>query len=254
MWNICGRVTRLRILVFIGQIILMFCWQQSHCYSSGDATNSSHKMPTTGLIENVLRNSSDWLRLLTHNNLQDGFDAIAKPKPETAINSLKYNDLLVEVKAETFTASINELLKRKDAGAQLLARYRDMNPVAENKKECGNNLDYKSHRKLCVMEILLAQYDILSSLTMAQRRDLLKECLAKYKDGRLGKYEASHLAFTALLSGRVLQQEKYPPFMDKIQENPDIVTFLAKGPQVSSSSVLNEILSQARQFLSNKSQ
>lgn len=254
MWNICGRDIKCKTPVFIGQIILILCWQQSPGYSSSAAPDPSQKMPTADLIEIVFREPSGWLPLQAHNNLQDGFNAIAKPESETAANPVEYKNLLGEFKAITYSTSVKELLKRKDAGTELLARYRGMDPVVENTAKPGKRrgLEYKSHESLCVMEIMLAQYDILDNLTKTQRRDLLKECLAKYRDGKLGKYEAGHRAFTALLLGRVLQQEKYPPFTFKIQEDPGIGLFLAKGPRVSNMSIINTILSQAQQFLSGR--
>jgi len=248
------RVIRFLILVLAGQFVLLFCWPHFPCYGSGDASEPFQKTPAADLIEIVLRDSSRWLPLLAHDKLQDGFDFIVKTKPETAADLPPNSNLQDELKAATFAASIQELLKRKDTGAELLARYRGMDPVVGNTAKPGKKreLEYKSHKRLCVMEIVLAQYDILDNLTKAHRRDVVKECLAKYQNGRLGKYEADHRAFTALLLGRVLQQEKYPPFMLKIQEDPDIVIFLVKGPQVSSMTTLNIILSQAQQFLSNK--
>lgn len=165
MCHICRRIIKYAIssaLVLIVQIFLISCGQQSPGSSFSDASNPLQKVSTAGLIEIVLSHSFYW-EMQSRNTVQAGFNAI------------------------TYKASIQELLKRKDAGTELLARYRGMNYIVKNNFKRGerSELDYELQEKLCEMEVMLAQYSIINNLTKTQRLDLLKAALAKYQEERL---------------------------------------------------------------------
>ena len=114
------------------------------------------EMSTAGLVETVL-DYPLYGDMRAYNSPQQGFDAVAG----------RFNGL-------------EELLKREDAGAELLARYLTLDPAAIDEDW---TLSQKG-RYVCSIgdvEILLAQDAILSGLTETQHYDLVKEAAAKYQ-------------------------------------------------------------------------
>lgn len=185
-------------------------------------------MSTEGLIETCL-NYPLYGDMMCYNSFQQGFERVAS----------RFNGL-------------RELLKREDVGTKLLAKYRKMDPSAIEESwtllQKGQYIAGFSY-----IELLLAQDAVLSSLTEAERLDLLAECLQKvhskqmYAEG-YGLFGQGH---TALIMGRILRKENDDAFNRKVQENETLRTFLEKGTFVNEEG-LNEILLQAQQFLSSK--
>jgi len=187
-----------------------------------------HNMSTAGLVVTVL--SYPLLGdMRTYNSIQQGFDAVAA----------QFNGILW-------------LLNRKDAGTELLARYRNMEPAAiKDNWTLLQKGDYAMG--IADIEILLAQYTILDDLTQAQLQGLLKETIAKYhvKQEYAEIYGQSGQACTAWLTGRALQQASYAPFEQRIQQDISLQNFLSTG-FYANDLVLSEIFSQAQQLLSGR--
>jgi hypothetical protein len=185
-------------------------------------------MSIPGLVETVL--SYPLLGdMRAYNSIQQGFDAVAG----------QFN-------------GIPELLNRKDAGTELLARYRTMEPAAiKDNWTLLQKGDYAMG--IANIEILLAQYTILDDLTLTQRQELLEETIAKYqiKQKYAEVYGQSGQECTAWLTGRALQQASYAPFEQKIQQDVSLQNFLSTG-SFPNDSVFSEIYSQAQQFLSGR--
>jgi len=185
-------------------------------------------MSTEGLVETVLSHPL-YGDMLAYNSLQQGFNAVV-----SGFNGLP------------------ELLNRQDAGTELLARYRAMNPAAIEESWTLEQQG-KYDMSFTYIEMLLAQDAILDSLTETQRRDLLAEALAKSQSKQ--QYAKIYGQFgqerTALLIGRALQQTNADAFNQKVMENAVLKDFLDDGT-FASVEVLNEIFSQAQQFLFGK--
>lgn len=217
-------------LVIIGQIILIVCWKHMPAFASDIAheKEQSKKESSAELIK-VFFNHPFYWRMHAHNSLQDGF----------------------EVTADTET--LYKLLTRKDAGTTLLAKYHKIeSDFKTGFKGKANDPDYflALHEKSCEMEMLLAQYTVIDKLTKNQRRALLKDALAKFQTTEHDK--TSRMIFTALLLGRILQQESYPPFMRTL-ERPPVKYFIEKAPlPLIATPIFNEILTQAQHFLSTQ--
>lgn len=221
---------------------------QIPCYASAGQAELAGTS-TAELVGTVLGEISFW-RLLAHNNLQDAFNALAEPKIVSGPDLSAGKDLVSGVSAAARAIHVKELLGRKDAGKELLAKYRSMAPVAGSSSKKQGSLDGEAYRGLCVIELLLAQYGVLENLGKTQRRYLLLECLAKHEHDSLKEQGGNHRIFAALLLGRIMKREQYAPFIGKvrIRKETGLRNFLAAGPQVEDPSVLNEIVVHARQF------
>lgn len=230
-----------------GPLLLCF-FQQIPCNAlAGQA--ELVETSTTELAGTVLRETSFW-RLLAHNNLQDAFNALVEPKTASGPDLSASKDLASEVSAAARAARVKELLRRKDAGRELLAKYSAMPPIAGSSSKQQGNLDGEAYRRLCVIELILAQSGILENLGKAQRRYLLLECLAKHEHESLKEQSGNHQIFASLLLGRIMRREQYPSFIGKvrIQKETGLRKFLSAGQQVVEPSVLKEIDVHARRF------
>jgi len=117
---------------------------------------SLHGMSTPALIESVL-NYPLFGDMHLYNSLQKGFEAV----------TARFN-------------GIQELLKRRDAGSVLLARYRTMDPAAISQRSTSVEKGAFVW-SFNIIEILLAQDAIQASMTEPERRKLRTDALAKYK-------------------------------------------------------------------------
>ena len=98
---------------------------------------------------------------------------------------------------------LQELLRRPDVGTELLARYRQMDPAGIQEK--GTSLQRGQYAiEFQHVEMLLAQRGVLSSMTVAERRDLLAECLEKSRSKEPPGYGVVDVAYTAWVMGRIL--------------------------------------------------
>lgn len=183
------------------------------------------EMSTEGLIETCLNYPLYW-EVVAYNSPQQGFDVVASR-----------------------FSGLQELLRREDAGSKLLARYCKMDPEA-----IGEDWTLLQKGKYAVgftyIEMLLAQDDIISRLTPAERRDLLAECLQKshskqvYAEG----YGYTGQANIAWIMGRILQKEDAEGFNQKIRGNENLQIFL-EGGSFMDEEILNDIFLQAQRYL-----
>lgn len=190
--------------------------------------NILKNMSTAGLVETVL-NYPLYGDIRAYDSLQMGFDHV----------SARFNGL-------------KELLNRKDAGTALIARYHTMDPAAIDE---GWTILQKGRHVTSIqdIEILLAQDAILANLAEKQCNDLVKEAITKIqaKQGHIEIYGDYGQESTAWVIALVLRRVNYEPFIQKIEEDITLQTFLSKG-SFAGDSTLNEILSLAEQFLSEK--
>jgi len=183
------------------------------------------KLTTSALVETVL-NYPLLMNYLAYNNPQQGFDMLVS----------HFNGL-------------QELFKREDAGTILLMRYHNMYPTEINDDWTDAEKGFYSF-SFSNIEMLLAQEQILDNLTETQCQELVSEALIKY-EAKLQQTEIYGFIAqesTALLMARVMQHAKYTPFMQELEKNTELKSFLTKG-SFATDSVMNEILSTAKQFI-----
>jgi hypothetical protein len=185
-------------------------------------------MSTKGLVVTVLEYPL-YGDIMAYNSIQQGFNKVAA----------QFNGL-------------SELLNRKDAGVELLAKYRNMNPADI---EADWSLVQKGSYavKIGNIEILLAQDSILSNFTETQLLELIQVTREKYlvKQQLAEIYGQSGKERSVWLMGKVLQQVGYPPFEQQIRLDMSLQYFIGGG-SFANDVVSNEIISHAEQFLSGK--
>lgn len=181
-------------------------------------------LSTAGLVETVL-NYPLFLDALAYNWPQEGFNAV----------SGQFNGL-------------QELLKRKDAGTTLLAKYKTMDPKAMGQDWTDlQKGDYAF--KFMYIEMLLAQPTVINGLTVEQERDLVRELLAKTDAKRQSEiYGGLSQASSLWVIARVLEQVNYAPFMNAIGADSYYHSFVDKGSFVDDS-ITQDILKQAQGYL-----
>ena len=187
-----------------------------------------NKMTTAGLVETVL-NYPLFPDMMAYSSIQQGFNQVAA----------QFNGL-------------SELLNRKDAGVELLAKYRNMNPAAI---EAVWSLAQKGSYIMSIgnIEILLAQDFILSNFTETQLLELIQVTHEKYvvKQQLAEIYGQTGQECSVWLMGKALQQVNYLPFEEQIHQDTTIQNFLGSG-SYATDIVSNEIVSNAEQFLSGR--
>jgi hypothetical protein len=185
-------------------------------------------MSTKGLVETVL-NYPLFPDMMAYNSIQQGFTIVAA----------QFNGL-------------SELLNRKDAGIELLAKYRNMNPAAI---EADWSLVRKGSYAVSIgnIEILLAQDSILSNFTKTQLLELIQVTHEQYlvKQQLAEIYGQTGQECSVWLMGKALQRVNYLPFEKQIHQDATIQNFLGSG-SYATDIVSNEIVSNVEQFLSER--
>lgn len=121
----------------------------------------------------------------------------------------------------------HELSRRSDGSAALLARYERMNPTCyrglKSETEIGKHtLDY------AIFEAILAQEDFLSKLSAEQKDRLLQLALEDYAEKKQHPdiYSIFNLKSTAIIMARLMDMEKYPPFLKAMQQDDYLKVFV----------------------------
>lgn len=154
-------------------------------------------MSTEGLVKTSLENPF-FIDLILFNTFQQGMDAVI----------------------EDFNG-IQELFNRKDAGATLVNLYASMDP---EKTDTYTPFDFLN------IEMLLAQEEILQTLTDKERAYLLQLCAEKAtaKQKRTDVYSAVQYQTISLIAGRILVEESNE-FREVANKNESVQTFLETG-------------------------
>jgi hypothetical protein len=184
------------------------------------------EMSTAGLIETCL-NYPLIGDMGAYNSWQQGFDRVAA----------RFNRL-------------QELLGRPDVGTKLLAYYRQMEPAGIREK--GTSLQKgQVAMTFQYVETLLAQEPVLSSMTAAERRNLLAECLDKVRAKREPDYNVVNVAYTVWVLGRILAMDAPDRLELEGQTESELAYFLAEGSIVNEQ-IMDEILTGAQQYLAGE--
>jgi len=183
-------------------------------------------MSTKGLAETVLEYPllGD---MMAYNTIQQGFDAVAS----------QFNGL-------------PELLNRKDAGTELLAMYSRMDPQAIG-ENWGDVQKGAYGSSIANVEILLAQDQILDSLSGIQLGNLIAEARSKYTAKQQSAiYGPIGQGYSIWLIGKALQQVDYLPFEGQIHEDAALQDFLGSG--FYATDTVSDIVSSTDRFLSGR--
>lgn len=189
-------------------------------------TSVLRRLSTDGLIETVL-NYPLIFDVWAHNTPQQGISAVIS----------QFNGL-------------QELLIRHDSGTKLLAKYTSMD--IESIKTDLSDLELVDYYfKIKIVEMVIAQQPIVSSLSTNQLDDLVIQALAKVKqEQQEGVFPVSYdVQITAWLICRALKQANYGPFLEKFNEDNDLQIFVATGFLYNSYDNLFEL---ANRFIANE--
>ena len=184
-------------------------------------------MSTAGLVETVL-NYPLAIDIWAFGSTQTGFGAII----------YEFN-------------GIRELLSREDAATELIKKYCSLDITIVNESWALGSIAEFTLGKVAFIEIILAQDEIISKMTEGEKRELIAEALAKYdqKGQHSDVYGAIDQMYTMWIMARVLYQENYAPFMQKVEESEELQYFIDGGTSICFD-VSDEIISAAQEFLS----
>lgn len=140
-----------------------------------------------------------------------------------------------------------ELRQRSDAAVTLLDRYSRMQatclPDSVRRGEYSLIFSY--------LEMILSQDEYLTRLSPSERHTLLREALTKYahKKLRVGDvYGIFGLKTTAFLLARLMQTERYAPFVTAVSSDPLLKTFTTDVDLQGQPQTLDIIIEHATKF------
>lgn len=143
----------------------------------------------------------------------------------------------------------NELRRRPESGSVLANRYRQMGPQClpsdASEIEQGAYSFTFTH-----IEMILAQDDYLTKLSAKDRKTLLREALTKYqqKNAAADIYGIFGLKTTAFLLARIMQVERYKPFLQAISSDSYLQVFTDHVELQSRHETLDIVLKHATRF------
>lgn len=135
-----------------------------------------------------------------------------------------------------------ELLTRNDAAIELLKLYKLMNPE-EIVHEANDTLkgDFSFH--FVEIEILLAQEELINSLSPDTEAELLKEAALKYEQKKAtSEFSSFSLSPSMLVAGRILDKKGRLQNLKATYTNNEIQNFLSTG-LANNPQLLEQILS-----------
>ncbi|TGE27587.1 hypothetical protein [Hymenobacter metallicola] len=141
-----------------------------------------------------------------------------------------------------------ELSQRPQAAAQLLSRYQLMRAsCVPARSEWGRySLDF------AYFELVMAQEEYVAQLSSVERRRLVQEALIKYaeKERLQGDiYGGLNLETAAFIMARVMQAERYAPFMTTVSTTPAVQDFIKEAQVLGRWEVLAVVVSHAQEFV-----
>lgn len=146
-----------------------------------------------------------------------------------------------------------ELFRRDDAEAQLLVKYRTMNPRAiETNWSNFQRAEYIL--QICNTELIIAQYNLISQLNQSEYRNLISEALVKYRVKQQGEnaWDPVLLDPNIWILARTLHYLNYAPFVEKINNDRMLKLFVEGGGFMLDKAGREELVSLAERFLAGK--
>jgi hypothetical protein len=144
----------------------------------------------------------------------------------------------------------NELFGRNDAFDELFKLYSSIDPNSISEK--GTTLEKgKYTAKICKIEILLAQLDLLQGVIQVKKNLLLKEILKKHEAMlKYNEFDIRSIESNIFLMGNVLVNTDLS-MMAKISKNAKINNFL-KTSRFIEKDIILEIISLSTEYLNNQ--
>jgi hypothetical protein len=145
---------------------------------------------------------------------------------------------------------LQEFLKRADAGSELYEIYRVMNP--DSFDESWDDLQKgKFVAKFAMIEILLAQEAILSSLEQDGRFLLLRESVNKQRAMQdYPMYDRTNQEPNAYLMGKIMQKDNSDLINQVAHQKSKLEVFLQRG-SMASRDIIGDIVSLAQGIVNN---
>lgn len=176
---------------------------------------------------------------------------------ETSLNYPRFGDLYFlddyQLAFEILTEHFNgfqELLKRDDAAEKLIYRYELMYPGCnDNNWPSVNGPGSSTSFSFAYIEIIIAQYGILSQLDKVKIKTLLKDTLIKYDEKNQYNYSVFSKKHTVLIAGRIMYLADYTPFIEEYNKNINVKNFIDKVILNSNFETLELVNNYAKKFL-----
>jgi hypothetical protein len=142
------------------------------------------------------------------------------------------------------------LFNRNDAAMKLYDRYKEMYPgCVKNNWPSINGPGSSSSFSFAFIEILLAQYNILSQFNNEQIRILLREAISKYNEKNAHDFSVFSKKHTILITGRILYMSNYSPFIEEYSKNYFVKDFIDKVVLNNNFETLDLVLDYAEKYL-----
>lgn len=176
---------------------------------------------------------------------------------ETCLSYPRFGDLYFaedyqwafEVLTDHFNG-FSELLSRDDAALKLFDRYLLMYPGCSiNNWPSINGPGTSTSFSFAYIEIILAQTEILQQLDGAETNLWMQEVITKYKQKKRYNYSVFSKKHTALIAGRIMLLNNYPPFMDEYYNNPYVKAFVDRVMLFGNFETLEVVIKHAVNFL-----
>lgn len=149
---------------------------------------------------------------------------------------------------ESHFNGFQELLKRSDAASVLTERYELMDPSCIHNNYPSINGDGSSTSfSFAFIEILIAQYEILSLLENENLQTLLKECLLKYEVKKDNNSSLFTLKHSLLIAARIMYFDNYDQFIQEYNNN-ESIKFFTDRVMLLDSTTLDVIYDLAKRF------
>ncbi|MBN1598015.1 MAG: hypothetical protein JW894_06950 [Bacteroidales bacterium] len=184
-----------------------------------------HKLSTKDLAV-ICLDYPLFFTLTAFNNMQDGFEHIKKD-----FNGFK------------------ELYNRVDASKELMLLYHDIDP----REVMSKNTDLEKGNfmfNIFFLEYMLAQKDIINTLSYEDTKIFLIECLNKVEQKNEASFSSFQTQTTHLIMVRILFYKNLYPFIEEYESNKKNYDRFINGIMLPGKGLLNDIEIMTKEFIS----
>lgn len=145
-----------------------------------------------------------------------------------------------------------ELLRRPDAGKFLLEYYKSMD--GRNLNPAWSAVEKGKYSfQLMAIEVLLAQDDVLATLSNTHKKELLKISVENLKRKKANPEVYGSFSFTSTgwMMARILRNSNFQPFMESYQLREHYKQFVNEGLALDTS-LVEDVNNQAQVFLTKR--
>lgn len=238
--NISRKIAKIAVAAVVMLVLGTFLLAQSFEYPSIDRKSEVGKSLIVQEREEALQIPSDPLGALSSEDLINAFLNYPFIGLIAAYNDMQHG---FDVVCQRFSGA-RELLAREDIADALLRVYLKADPLRY--KETTTLFEGgAAMAKLCYLELLISQDEVLKRLDGDDVNAFLKRALEIYntKSSHISDYGIHGLEFTGLLIGRILRLH-YPTVASEFEQIENMDLFLNKV-QLTSTSILDTIISSA---------